>query len=222
MSETLPPKVAVVDIDGTLVSGNCNMLMGKKLARGLAGLRAVAKAIGLGLTAASNPNIVTEMMSLSSSFFAGKTENEMTADLRRVFESEIRPRIIRPMAERIREHKRHGAQVWLSAPVPQHLADLLAKETGADRALGLILRVDSRGRLTGEVEGAAPYRIGKRDVVLRELSAAGISPSETVFYSDAISDLPLLEAVGKPVCVNPQRPLLEEARRRGWPVEHWR
>ncbi len=217
-----PPKAAIVDIDGTLVAGNCNMLMGKKLARGLAGLKTVAKALKLGLTAATNPNIVNDMISLSSSFFSGKPESEMAADLKRVFESEIRPRIIAQMAERIGEHKRHGIPVWLSAPVPQHLADLLAKETGADRALGLVFRVDSRGKLTDQVEGTAPYRAGKRDIVLRELAAAGIPPSETVFYTDALSDLPLLEAVGRPVCVNPQKGLLEEARRRGWPVEHWR
>ena len=41
-------------------------------------------------------------------------------------------------------------------------------------------------------------------------------------YADSASDLPMLEAVGFPVAVNPEAKLAAIARRRGWHVEHWR
>jgi phosphoserine phosphatase len=47
-------------------------------------------------------------------------------------------------------------------------------------------------------------------------------PSSTldaaVFYSDSINDLPLLEAVGTPVAVDPDPRLRDEALRRGWRI----
>lgn len=41
-------------------------------------------------------------------------------------------------------------------------------------------------------------------------------------YADSASDLPMLEAVGFPVAVNPEAKLAAIARRRGWHVEHWK
>ena len=46
-------------------------------------------------------------------------------------------------------------------------------------------------------------------------------PAEAVAYADSTSDLPLLEAVGFPVAVNPETRLAAIARKRGWLVEHW-
>jgi phosphoserine phosphatase len=45
--------------------------------------------------------------------------------------------------------------------------------------------------------------------------------SRSYAYADAISDLPMLEAVGNPVAVNPDRRLLAAAKDRGWQVRHW-
>ncbi len=45
--------------------------------------------------------------------------------------------------------------------------------------------------------------------------------SESVAYADSASDLPMLEAVGFPVAVNPETKLAAIARKRGWHVEHW-
>ena len=51
--------------------------------------------------------------------------------------------------------------------------------------------------------------------------AEGLSLAESVAYADSASDLPMLEAVGHPVAVNPEAKLATIARRRGWHVEHW-
>lgn len=49
----------------------------------------------------------------------------------------------------------------------------------------------------------------------------GLTRDGIVAYADSTSDLPMLEAAGLPVAVNPEAKLAAIARRRGWPVEHW-
>lgn len=78
-----------------------------------------------------------------------------------------------------------------------------------------------RGRFTGQLESLPP--IGEaRAIVLREYAEAeGLKLEESMAYADSASDLPMLEAVGFPVAVNPEAKLAAIARRRGWHVEHW-
>jgi hypothetical protein len=52
-------------------------------------------------------------------------------------------------------------------------------------------------------------------------AAEGLSLKESVAYADSASDLPMLEAVGFPVAVNPETRLAALARKRGWLVEHF-
>jgi hypothetical protein len=49
----------------------------------------------------------------------------------------------------------------------------------------------------------------------------GLSLGDTVAYADSTSDLPMLEAAGFPVVVNPEAKLAAIARRRGWFIENW-
>jgi len=77
------------------------------------------------------------------------------------------------------------------------------------------------GRLTGELVQAPPTGEA-RALMLADYARQGeISLEESVAYADSASDLPLLEAVGHPVAVNPEVKLAAIARRRGWHVEHW-
>jgi phosphoserine phosphatase len=50
----------------------------------------------------------------------------------------------------------------------------------------------------------------------------GISLADCSFYTDSASDLPMLEAVGRPVVVDPDPRLRRIAARRGWPIQSWR
>ena len=52
-------------------------------------------------------------------------------------------------------------------------------------------------------------------------AAEGLRLEESIAYADSTSDLPMLEAVGFPVAVNPETRLAAIARKRGWLVEHW-
>jgi phosphoserine phosphatase len=73
------------------------------------------------------------------------------------------------------------------------------------------------GRYTGDV---AFYAFGEAKAAkMRELAATrGYTLADCYAYSDSITDLPMLEAVGHPTAVNPDRSLRRAAARRGWPV----
>ena len=49
----------------------------------------------------------------------------------------------------------------------------------------------------------------------------GLDPAQGVAYADSASDLPMLEAVGYPVAVNPETRLVTIADKRGWLTESW-
>jgi len=91
------------------------------------------------------------------------------------------------------------------------------------RHLGVVEVVASRlefadGVATGRFEGLPLLKEEKKRRVLEFLRARGAGPETCSFYTDSILDLPLLEAVGEPVAVNPDALLARTARKRGWRI----
>jgi HAD superfamily hydrolase (TIGR01490 family) len=77
------------------------------------------------------------------------------------------------------------------------------------------------GRFTGELVDAPPTGEARASIMADFAQAHGIDLEESVAYADSASDLPMLEASGHPVAVNPETKLAAIARKRGWHVEHW-
>lgn len=81
--------------------------------------------------------------------------------------------------------------------------------------------VERDGAFTGEIE-ASPLVAEARAAWLADLARAWDADlTRSYAYADSLSDLPLLEAVGHPVAVNPDVELMRVARRRRWPMEDW-
>jgi HAD superfamily phosphoserine phosphatase-like hydrolase len=80
---------------------------------------------------------------------------------------------------------------------------------------------ERNGTFTGEMV-ASPPTGEARALLMEELAtAAGLERDQIVAYADSTSDLPMLEAAGLPVAVNPEAKLAAIARRRGWSIENW-
>ena len=77
------------------------------------------------------------------------------------------------------------------------------------------------GELTGELEEAPPTGEARALIMADYAKQHGLDLAECVAYADSTSDLPMLEAAGFPVAVNPETKLAAIARKRGWHVEHW-
>lgn len=77
------------------------------------------------------------------------------------------------------------------------------------------------GKFTGELTDAPPTGEARAMLLDEFARSQGLTLTDTVAYADSTSDLPMMEAAGFPVAVNPEAKLAAIARRRGWFIEHW-
>jgi HAD superfamily hydrolase (TIGR01490 family) len=112
-------------------------------------------------------------------------------------------------------HRAAGHRVYLVSASPEEIVLPLTDMLGVDGAICSRGEVDAEGRYTGRM---AFYAYGpEKATAMRELAArTGIDLSASSAYSDSATDLPMLEAVGRPVAVNADRALAKVARERGW------
>ena len=129
----------------------------------------------------------------------------------------ILPRVYPQMLEVVREHQDAGRPAYIATAASQPAAEILAQALAMEGAIGTRWEIED-GVYTGRLDGPFAYGEGKA-AALREFAASNeIELSQSWAYTDAASDLPMLEAVGHPVAVNPDAELAEIARREGWDV----
>ncbi|URM92672.1 HAD-IB family hydrolase [Streptomyces sp. MRC013] len=129
----------------------------------------------------------------------------------------IDPIIYDEAASLIEEHHAAGRDVVIVSTSGAEVVEPIGEMLGADRVVATRMIVGDDGCFTGEVEYYA-YGPTKAEAV-RELAASeGYDLSRCYAYSDSATDLPMLEAVGHPHAVNPDRVLRREAAAREWPV----
>jgi len=150
----------------------------------------------------------------------GWDQARVRAIVREAIDEVIEPIVFEEALELIREHREAGRLVVIVSASPVEVVEPLGQHLGADVALGTVARVDADGRYSGELER---YCYGpEKPVAMRELAdARGIDLDASYAYSDSATDLPMMEIVGHPVAVNPDRTLLRAARERGWEVVHF-
>jgi HAD superfamily hydrolase (TIGR01490 family) len=116
----------------------------------------------------------------------------------------------------IAAHRAAGQDVVIVSTSGQEMVAPIGALLGASEVIATRMRVTD-GRYTGEMEFWAYGEAKARRV--RELAAErGYLLPDCYAYSDSVTDLPLLEAVGHPRAVNPDRALRKIARERRWPV----
>jgi len=130
----------------------------------------------------------------------------------------ILPRVYPRMLALAHEHQDAGRRAFIVTAASQELADMLARVLALDGAVGSGVSEVVDGVYTGRPAGPFVYGAGKA-AALRALAAReGIDLRRSWAYSDSASDLPMLEAVGHPVAVNPDARLAHVAAQRGWEV----
>ena len=130
----------------------------------------------------------------------------------------ILPRIYPQMLEEVHRHQDDGRATFIVSAAGNDLVKTLAAVLGMEGGIGTAWAVGADGKYTGEMEGPFVYGKGKVEAMRRFAAKHDIDLSESWAYSDSLSDLPILRAVGRPVVVNPAAGLLELARQEGWQV----
>ncbi len=118
------------------------------------------------------------------------------------------------------QHRSEGRRVYIVSSSPEEVVRPLAGHFGIAGVLATRARIVD-GRYTGELEFYC-YGAAKADAIRAMGSDLGIDLEGSYAYSDSITDLPMLQAVGHPVAVNPDRELRKEAEARGWDIRDFR
>lgn len=155
------------------------------------------------------------------SALAGSAEGELRERTKSFYESRIRS-LYRPGALRaLEEHRGRGDRLVLLTSAPTYLSELVVGELKLDGMLCNRFEVNAQGIHTGRTVGALCYGIGKLSHAKAFAERGGVGLANCAFYTDSYSDLPVLEAVGRPVAVNPDRRLRRAAVQRGWELVDW-
>ncbi len=133
----------------------------------------------------------------------------------------IEPIVYDEALDLIRLHQDAGRRVFIVSASPQEIVLPLARYLGVDEAIATRPQLDEHGRYTGEVDFYS-YGPFKADAIRELAERQGIDLAGSFAYSDSATDLPMLEVVGHPVVVNPDRELARTARERDWEVRHFR
>jgi HAD superfamily hydrolase (TIGR01490 family) len=214
--------LAFFDFDKTLISRNSATLWlrfeleGGRITR-LRALHALAWVLRYSLGAAD----LEEPIRRTVATLVGQREDEMRERARLFYERMVR-HLYRPGAlAAVGEHRGAGDRLVLLTSSSNYVSELVCRDLGLDDFICNRFEVDERGCYTGRPVEPLCFGPGKVSLAERYAGSCGERLADCAFYTDSSSDLPMLEAVGRPVAVHPDPRLRRVARRRGWPALDW-
>jgi HAD superfamily hydrolase (TIGR01490 family) len=214
---------AFFDMDGTLLSSNVIETYLWLRLREQSGSERFAE---LGRMAARLPALVRAERRERSAFlrsvyreYAGARLADLDAVADEYLTDHVLARLSPDAVRRIREHRAAGHTTVLITGAVRPLTRPL--EPLFDHIEAAELAVDDRGICTGFL-ASSPLVGESRAAWMRQYATEnGLDLSASYGYADSHSDLPLLEAVGRPVAVRPDVPLFRHARRQRWTIVDW-
>jgi len=209
---------AFFDVDGTLLSCQSGTLyIGFLRRQGLMDLSDQLRIYWAFLTYRLGMLNMRRLADVTSRWLEGREEREVIEHCREWYMTEVSRYFRECVLDRVREHRDAGHAVALLTGGTHYLNDLIAEELGLEHVLASQLEV-VEGRFTGKPHGPLCYGRGKLTYAERFAAEHGVSLEQSYFYTDSITDLPMLQRVGNPVAVCPDPRLRREARSRGWPI----
>ncbi|AJI77816.1 HAD family hydrolase [Corynebacterium singulare] len=126
----------------------------------------------------------------------------------------VTPAIYAEARELIAAHREKGHEVVIISASASVLVEPIAQELGIEHVVATEL-AEEDGRFTGEIlfycKGGA-----KAEALARMATKLNVDPNASFAYSDSATDIPMLEQVGHPIAVNPDRLLKKHAADNGW------
>ena len=213
---------AFFDVDKTLIAENsANLYLRALYDRGEIDVTALLRNIGPYLRYKLNLLDFESWVRGTMENFKGRSEHALAREANRWFRDYVEPRIYPEARELTEKHAEQGHVVALVSGATRFVIRPLARHLGVKHVMHTRLEVED-GRFTGRVVQPICFGEGKIYWVQQLIEAEGIELARSYFYSDSITDLPLLELVGHPQVVNPDPLLYREARRRHWPIHYFR
>jgi putative phosphoserine phosphatase/1-acylglycerol-3-phosphate O-acyltransferase len=213
-----PRVVACFDYDGTVISGySAAAFYRHRLRTGRLGPIELARTLAASARGINSEADFGDLLELSLGAWKGCQESEL-ADLgRSLFKDDVGSRLHSEVWQLVQAHRARGHTVVLASSATRFQVEPMAEELGARHLLCTALEA-RRGVLTGKPAGTPLWGPAKADALRALIEEQGYDAGRSFAYSNGAEDVPLLESVGVPVAVEPDRELRDEACRRDWPV----
>ncbi len=209
---------AFFDVDKTILAENSATLYLRALyERGEVDLRTVLVNLASYVQYKVNLLDIERFTQKTVQQFKGRSEDALRAEAEDWFVEYALPMVYPEARHLVREHGARGDVVALVSGATKYVVDPLAQHLGVKHVMHTHMEVRD-GAFTGRVVQPVCFGEGKIYWLQQLIEREGIDLARSYFYTDSISDLPLLELVGHPVVVNPDPLLYRQARRRRWPV----
>jgi HAD superfamily hydrolase (TIGR01490 family) len=210
---------AFFDLDKTLMAGSSGMQFARIAARhGIVGRRQLASWAAEHLRyrlRGTTDARTTEVLRVARELIAGVPVRSLERMNPEVMAA-ILPRIYPQMLDEVYAHQDAGRATFIVSAAGNGVVESLARVLGMDGGIGTSYEADGDGTFTGRFDGPFVYGPGKVEAMEAFATEHGVDLGASYAYSDSLSDLPMLRAVGHPVVVNPDPPLARIAAEEGW------
>jgi HAD superfamily hydrolase (TIGR01490 family) len=211
---------AFFDLDKTVIAKSSTLAFGRPFYQGgLVNRRAVLKssyAQFVYLIAGADADQMDKMRDYLKTLCAGWDVEQVRTIVDETLHDLIDPLVYDEAVSLIEEHHAAGREVVIVSSSGEEVVSPIADMVGADRSIATRMVVED-GKYTGDISFYA-YGVHKAEAI-RDLAAErGWDLADCWAYSDSMTDLPMLEEVGHPVAVNPDKALRRTAVERGWEV----
>jgi len=218
--EDVTRAAAFFDLDKTVIAKSSTLAFGRPFFQGgLINRRAVLKGAYAQFVfslAGADADQMERMRSQITAMTTGWDVGVVHDIVRETLHDIVDPLVYAEAADLIEAHQAAGREIVIVSSSGAEMVEPIGEMLGVDRVVATrMVTVD--GKYTGEVDF---YAYGEnKAAAMREVAAEkGWDLADCFAYSDSITDLPMLEAVGHPTVVNPDRGLRKAAADRGWPV----
>jgi HAD superfamily hydrolase (TIGR01490 family) len=214
-------EAAFFDLDKTVIAKASMVAFGRPLYReGLISRRVLARAIYGQLVymyMGADEEKLERMRDSVLALTKGWEQSKVREIVDETLEEVVEPIVYDEALDLINEHKAAGRKVFIVSASPEEIVEPLSRYLGVDAYLATRSTIDAEGRYTGTTEFYC-YGPNKAEAMHAIAEEQDIDLSRSYAYSDSATDIPMLECVGHPVAVNPDRELARAAEEFGWDV----
>ncbi|WP_423773726.1 HAD family hydrolase [Actinomyces urogenitalis] len=216
-----PRRAAYFDLDKTVLATSTTFALGDPMRRsGLISTSALARGVVaqlpyllMGADEEHSARLMRQLAAMS----AGLERRRLQEVVDQALSTAIEPAVYAEALDLIQAHHEAGHDVVIVSASVEEMVEPVAALVGADRAVATQMETDAEGRFTGAIARSLLHG-AKVEALETDAAAHGIDLAASWAYSDSVSDLPMLQAVGHPVAVNPDRELRHHATQAGWMV----
>jgi len=211
---------AFFDLDKTVLAKSSTLAFAKSLHKGgLLGrsdlLRAAYGQLVYVMSGADADQMDQAREQLSK-LIVGWPVDQVSSIVNEALDEVIQPIVYEEALDLFAEHHCAGRDVIIISSSGTEVVEPIGEQLGVDRAVGTQAEIID-GKYTGEILVYA-YGEGKAEIIRDLAEGSGYNLADCYGYSDSITDVPMLEAVGHPVATNPDKNLRAYAAEREWPI----